>query len=84
MDDRKKSNYETTKAHVSDAASELLHESKKLVNDLYEDGMQHVHEAQESVKEYSDELSKRVRRNPLGSILIAAGIGFLLSSILRK
>lgn len=81
---RKKSNFESSKAHVSEAASDLLHEGKKLVNDLYEDGMHHVQDAKDSVQEYSEELSEKVRRNPIGSVLIAAGIGFVLSSILRK
>ena len=70
--------------HVTEAATELLNESKKLVNDLYEDGLHKVSEAQDSVKEYSDELVKKVKQNPLTSILIAGGIGFLLSAILKK
>lgn len=71
-------------AHVSEAATELLNESKKLVNELYEDGCHKVCEAQDSVKEYSDELVKKVKENPLASILIAGGVGFLLSALLRK
>ncbi len=84
MDKKQKPDFETRKAHISEAASDLLHEGKKLVNDLYEDGLHHVHDAKDSVQEYSDELSEKVKRNPIGSVLIAAGIGFLLSSILRK
>ena len=72
------------KSHVGDAASELLNEGKKLANELYEDGLHKVSEAEASIKEYSDDLLVKVQKNPLTSILIAGGIGFLLSSLLKK
>ena len=84
MDDTKKPNYETRKNHMSDAASDLLHEGKKLVNDIYEDGRHRVHEAKDTVIGYSDDLSEKIRKNPMSSVLIAAGVGFMLSIILRK
>ena len=40
--------------------------------------------AEDSVKKYSDDLLKKVQENPLTSVLIAGGIGFLLSKILNK
>jgi len=69
---------------VAEKANELLKESKKMADEYYEDGVQKAHEVQESLKEYSDELVEKVKRKPLTSILIAGGIGFLLSSLLRK
>jgi ElaB/YqjD/DUF883 family membrane-anchored ribosome-binding protein len=71
-------------SHIKEAAEDLLHEGKKMAYEIYEDGLNKVNEAQDNVKEYSDELVKKVQDNPLTSILIAGGIGFLLSSILRK
>jgi len=73
-----------TKANVSEAASELLNESKKYANEIYEDGMHKVTEAQHTAKEYTDEMVVKVQQNPLTAVLIAAGIGFILSSLLRK
>lgn len=58
------------RAHVAEAASELLNEGKKL--------------AQENAKEFSEKLAQQVKENPLASILIAGGVGFLLSALLRK
>ncbi len=72
------------RAHVAEAASELLNESMKLAHELYEDGLNKVGDAQGSAKEYSDELLQKVKENPLASVLIAGGIGFLLSSFFRK
>ncbi|VEG92068.1 DUF883 C-terminal domain-containing protein [Legionella spiritensis] len=72
------------KAHVGDAANQLLEETKKLANELYQDTLKKVGDAQHNAKDYSDELLKKVQKNPLKSVLIAGGIGFLLSSLLRK
>ncbi len=71
-------------SHVADAAGELLNEGKKLVNELYADGVKKVCGAEDIVKEYSDELLVKVKENPLTSVLIAAGVGFLISSFLKK
>ena len=74
----------TGKANVSQAASHLLDEGKKYAHELYEEGVHKVNDAQQQAKDYSDELAEKVKKNPLSSILIAAGVGFLLSSLLRK
>lgn len=71
------------KSHVSEAASELLNESKKWANEVCEEGLHKVNQAEDSIKECSDQLLKKVQENPLASILIAGGIGFLLSKILK-
>ncbi|MCC5793058.1 MAG: DUF883 family protein [Legionellaceae bacterium] len=75
---------DNNKANVSAAASDLLQEGKKKAHELYEDVTHKVSDAEDSVKEYSDELVKKVRENPVASVLIAGGIGFLISSLLKK
>ncbi len=74
----------TKRSHVSHAASELLNEGKKLAHELYEEGLDKVSDAQLEAQEYSDKLLRKVKENPLSSILIAGGIGFLLSMLLKK
>lgn len=71
-------------AHVSDAASDLLNEGKKFANELYKEGLNQMNEVEENVHEYSDQLLRKVKENPLSSVLIAAGVGFLLSTFLKK
>lgn len=73
-----------SKAHVSEAAQDLLKDSKKLANELYEESRHRMNGAQQHAKEYSDEILEKVRKNPATSVLVAAGVGFLLSAILRK
>jgi len=74
----------TKRAHVSHAASELLNEGKKLAHELYEEGLDKMGDAQREAQEYSDEMLKKVKENPLTSLLIAGGIGFLLSMLIKK
>ena len=71
-------------AHVSEAASELMQDSRKLADEIYKEGLNFVNDAEENVKKYSDELLSKVQKNPLTSVLIAGGIGFLLSTFLKK
>lgn len=72
------------KAHINEALCELLNEGKKRANELYSDGTKKIESAEESIKEYSDSLLKKVQENPLASVLIAGGIGFILSRLLKK
>lgn len=73
-----------SKAHVGEAANHLLNEGKKLANEVYEGGLNSLEGVQGELKEYSDELLKKVQKNPLTSLLIAGGVGFLLSLLLKK
>lgn len=62
-----------TESHVVDAASELLKASKHKVCDV-----------QHSIKCYSDEITHTVQTKPLLSLLVAGGIGFILSALLKR
>ena len=80
----KRTSTNSKKSHLSDAATQFMNEGKKFVHEIYEDGRHRVHDAQQHAKEYSDEAVEVVRKNPMTSVLVAAGIGFLLHAILRK
>lgn len=71
------------KAHVEEAAHEFWMDGKKLAHELYQEGANRVNEVEEQFKEYSDQLLHKVRKNPFTSVLIAGGVGFLLSKILK-
>ena len=62
----------------------LINEGKKLANNLYEEGVNKVGEAEEQIKKYADELLQKVQEKPMSSILIAAGVGFLLAKMMKK
>lgn len=72
------------KSHIEEDTSDLIHEGKKRAQELYEDGLNKVNAVEDNFKEYSDHLLQKIQENPLTSVLIAGGIGFLLSKILKK
>ncbi|MCE0724511.1 MULTISPECIES: hypothetical protein [Legionella] len=74
----------TPKEHLEAAASQLLTEGKKKVNQLYKEGVNKANEVEGNVKEYSDSIVKKIQDNPLASVLVAGGIGFLLSRLMKK
>lgn len=51
---------------------------------LYEKGKRKVTNLDNSLCECGGELAKKVKEKPLTSLLIAAGIGFLLSHLFKK
>jgi ElaB/YqjD/DUF883 family membrane-anchored ribosome-binding protein len=72
------------KEHLEAAASELVKEGKKKINEYYKEGKHKACEIEENIKDNTDQLLRKIQENPLASVLIAGGIGFLLSKILKK
>ncbi len=83
------------KAHIADAASELMNEGKKYANelyetgvskakDMYEQGVSQATDVKENMKEYTETLAVKVKENPIASVLVAAGVGYILSALLKK
>ncbi|MDI1352079.1 MAG: DUF883 domain-containing protein [bacterium] len=62
----------------------LYYQAKDSVNDLYQDGKRKMIHTQDSLKEFSDEFVTLVKDKPVTSVLIASGIGFLISLLCKK
>ncbi|HRD70100.1 MAG TPA: hypothetical protein PK657_08135 [Legionella sp.] len=62
----------------------LISHAKDKANEVYEGSKDKINELQKSVHEHSDELVRTIRQKPLKSVLIAGGIGFLISLLVRK
>ena len=77
-------NTHSKKENVRKAAADLLDEGKAYTHELYEEGSNKVDEVMKEAKVYSDDLLNKVRENPLKAVLIAGGVGLLLSMLLRK
>ena len=65
-------------------ADEICESMTDKATKIYAEGKRTVADAQENIKEYTDNLVKHVREKPLSSLLIAGGIGFILSSLFKK
>lgn len=77
-----------SQSKIKESANELLTESKKLAGEIYQQGVEavgeKVHDVEDYVNEYSDKLIKKIHTNPLSSVLVAVGVGMLLSTLIRK
>lgn len=80
-----------TKAHAQraahngrKAAESLYDDTSHKVANLYKEGKKAVSDAQDSVLEYGDELAITVQKHPFSSLLIAGGIGFIISALFKK
>lgn len=69
---------------MGDAMSDLWVEGKKMANEWYEDGLQRLNTTEHELEQYTDQMVTRIKKNPLKSVLIAGGIGFLFASLLKK
>ena len=77
-------NESSQKSRVGDAANDLLNESKKLANELYEDGCGKLSDAEQHLKDYSEHFTRKIHEKPFTSLLIAGGIGYLISRLFKK
>lgn len=63
---------------------EYLKEGKKVANDLYTSGLEKINLDEQDVARYTAELSEKIKKNPIKSVLIAGGLGFLLANLFKK
>ena len=71
---------------VLDAASDTLDDAKDKVSsksqEAGDDFMGKVNEGLDQGRQFMDDLDARVTRHPVGSVLVAFGVGLLLAKIL--
>lgn len=82
--DNEKHKIEQSFEESKDKVEEFYHHTKDKAGELYEEGKRKVCDAQHNLKECSDEIVKYVKEKPLTSLLIAGGVGFILSALLKK
>lgn len=83
--------YDTAKEKASEAyygtkpkAEELAAEVKQTTADLYESGKERIDNAQDCVEEYVASMAHSIRKQPVTSVLFAAGIGYLFAKLFKK
>lgn len=57
---------------------------RESASELFEEGKKKISETQDILKEYPEHLIKNIQKNPITSVLIAGGIGFILAKLFRK
>lgn len=74
------STYNTMKSEVENAYEQVRDKTAQ----FYEDSKKKAEEVQNYFSEHSDDLIKVVKEKPLTSLLVAGGVGYLLSKLLSK
>ncbi|MBA3536520.1 MAG: DUF883 domain-containing protein [Tatlockia sp.] len=69
---------------IKNHAESMVHQVKEKTADLYEEGKHKVSDIQESAIDYADDFVQNIKDKPLTSVLIAAGVGYVMSLLLRK
>lgn len=82
--DQTKDKVTETYHDVKDKMGSTAERVKEKASDLYEGGKHHLDALESTMEEYSIELIRKVRRHPLSSLLIAGGVGFILSRLMKK
>ena len=77
--DNIKDNAEKTYDHSKNKAEELITKVKGSVSDFYNSNKEKIVQAEDYVEESIKSLNNAIIKQPLSSILIAAGIGYLFS-----
>lgn len=70
--------------HVGQIKDELLQEGKNLAEDIRDAGIRKAKNSKKELDAYSHQLIELIRQKPLESMLIAGGIGLLLSTLMKK
>ena len=68
---------------IKDSAESAVHHAKESVTDAYYEGKKQVEKAFDVASEQGNHLMNLIKDKPISSILIAGGIGFLISQIIK-
>ncbi|MEX6506270.1 YqjD family protein [Jiella sp. M17.18] len=74
---------ESLKSLASHQADEARKQAYALRDDVRDRGERYWRQAQDTASELEDEVSEKIRAEPIKAVLIAAGIGYLYARLFR-
>lgn len=74
----------TVAAIGNDKANEVKGRARRVANEAADASMQMVEAAREQALSYERDLERQIRTNPIQSVAIAAGVGFLFALLTRR
>jgi len=74
----------TVAAVGNEKASEVKGKARRAASDAADASMQMVEAAREQAMSYERDLERQIRTNPIQSVAIAAGVGFLFALMTRR
>ena len=82
--DKGKAKATNTYQGARDRVNSMAEEVSETASNIYQGSKQKIGDIQDSLGEHSDEVIKLIKEKPVLSVLIAGGIGFLISTLLKK
>lgn len=70
-------------SEVKDKLEETGEKIKDKAEELFDEGREQFVNLEQSAAEYGEQVIDKVRERPVTSLLVAAGVGFLLSKLLK-
>jgi ElaB/YqjD/DUF883 family membrane-anchored ribosome-binding protein len=67
-----------------DNAENMYNNVKESADNFYKESKEKIYGAQDCMENYADDLIEMVKKKPLTSLLIAATVGFVFSSMVKK
>ncbi|MCQ0986542.1 DUF883 family protein [Jiella marina] len=74
---------EAVKSMATHGAQDVRRQAFALGDDVKERGEYYVRQAQDAAADLEEEVSEKIRAEPIKSVLIAAGIGYLYARLFR-
>ncbi|MFJ1270213.1 YqjD family protein [Legionella lytica] len=76
-------NFDHLKDKVKDNAEDMLNKAKEKTEGISDTIKKQACDAQKNIECNYDELVEHIKEKPIASVLIAAGVGYLVSKLLK-
>ncbi|MBO0664002.1 DUF883 family protein [Jiella sp. CQZ9-1] len=74
---------DAVKSLASHGADDVRRQAYALRDDVRQRGEQYLRQAQDAASDLEEEMSERIRAEPIKAVLIAAGVGYLYARLFR-
>jgi len=87
MNDKKNTSQNTERSneyHLSEAAEQMINEGIKLATKIFEESKDKFGQYNDELLQYTEQLTKTVRKKPVTSLLVTGGVVFLLVKLFKR
>lgn len=72
------------KVDIKNKSESVSRQVKETAADMYDEGKRRVALAEDFIEQYSDTFIKAIKDKPISAVVIATGVGYILSRIFKK
>lgn len=75
---------DNSKQGNSQGQHQVRSKDRSTIDEIIDAGTETFNQAQQEINQYTEELVDSIKKHPLKAVLIAGGIGMILSALLKK